>query len=440
MGGEDIASKRDSAHQIEVKLTKPFSAAVTTTGTHCYWRKSGNPKNPGLVREKQYETKKPLGPRINFDPRPTAYKTDGISDAQLREFKENLQQSTPTCLFLYHLDSGFIPSTVMDSEVILDLDTDEGCMMLADNCSKLLWMLARKCLGKSGPFEVANTRGQHTSKVWHAERVLCVNPSSAKTFLQLKKEITIIRWLRKKIWHYGNFENEAMRTGKRLESVARKRCETILKEEQNPKYCITETGLWKNPKYPQLACSPDGIITLQGEKNKLLEIKVLTMLHKISESDQEIYNLEEEDNPDPDDSTDKRKKLKPINPEKFEDEMTPKQKRSFYLKRNEEGCIKLKPTHAYNYQIQMSLDILELEECILCVYSETGCILVTVQYDQEFWEEKRYRLIQKHREMIIPEVILGRTKRWLPPCQLVYSCFHEDPHDDYFEDNNHAED
>ncbi|KAK3907409.1 Bifunctional purine biosynthesis protein PurH [Frankliniella fusca] len=256
--------------------------------------------------------------------------------------------------------------------------------------------------------------------------------------------MTIIKWMRKKLWRLEKFENESMRTGIRLESTARKKCESLLKEHVNQNYTIKETGLWKNPKFPQMACSPDGLITLPGEQTKLLEIKVLTVLNQTS--GEEICNSEEEDNPEGDNPQEEennpqkaktnKKKLQPVNPEKFEEEMTPEQKRRFYLKRNNEGDVVLKTSHAYNYQIQMSLNILELSECILCVFSETGCRLVTVEYDQSFWEEKRERLLQKHREILIPEAILGKTKRWLPPCELIYSKFHEDPEDPYFENDS----
>ncbi|KAK3918866.1 Tyrosine-protein kinase-like otk [Frankliniella fusca] len=412
-----------------------FWSPVTTTGKQCYWRVSGEGKNPGLLREKQYESRKLLAGRVNFDPRPTAFKTDGpISEEELKEFKEDLEKLTPTCLFLYHLDSGFIPSTVMDSEVVLDLETNEGLLMLTEECSKLLWKLAKKCDGQNRPFEVPNTMGQHTSIIWHQERALCVNPSSAKTFLGLAKDITIIKWMRKKIWLMENFENEAMREGKRLEGTARKKCEAKLKRECNEGYSIIETGLWKNPKYPQMACSPDGLIILAGEQTKLLEIKVLTMVNYSVPIPEDTNEVSKKDGGvKTQDKSTNYYNFKTINPENFEEEMTKEQRSNFYLKRNKEGEIELKPKHQYNYQIQMSLDILELSECILCVYSTTGCLLVTVKYDPFFWEEKRARLIHKHRELIIPEAILGRTKRWLPPVKIMYSEFHEDPTDNYFE-------
>ncbi|KAK3907408.1 Nucleoid-associated protein [Frankliniella fusca] len=89
------------------------------------------------------------------DPQPT------ITDEKLEEFKKDLQLSTPNCLFLYHLGSGFISNTLMGTEQILDVETDEGILKLAEECSKLLWKMAKKCDGQTGPFEVPNTRGQH---------------------------------------------------------------------------------------------------------------------------------------------------------------------------------------------------------------------------------------------------------------------------------------
>ncbi|KAK3908525.1 L-tyrosine/L-aspartate decarboxylase [Frankliniella fusca] len=83
------------------------------------------------------------------------------------------------------------------------------------------------------------------------------------------------------------------------------------------------------------------------------------------------------------------------------------------------------------------MDILQLEICEFAVLSgdaEKGwqMAVVTVQYNESFWREKRERLIQKHRHLLVPEHFLGRAVKNLPPRELVYSKFHEDYTDPHF--------
>lgn len=104
-----------------------------------------------------------------------------------------------------------------------------------------------------------------------------------------------------------------------------------------------------------------------------------------------------------------------VNPNNFEVEMTKEQRQNFYLKTDNAGRIILKPCHPYHYQIQMSLHICELQ---MLVRSGSEYIVVIVEYDSSFWHEKRLRLKNRHIQMVLPEVVIGRTKRWLEPIEL----------------------
>ena len=164
---------------------------------------------------------------------------------------------------------------------------------------------------------------------------------------------------------------------------------------------IEETGLWKNPKYLKLGCSPDGLIKSPlSTEIILLEIKVWMKAH--------------------------------IDPSVFDQYLTDKEKATFYLFRNSMGYIELKNNHSYYYQIQMNLDILELEWCHLLVCSESGHVVVPVRRNLAFWTEKRIRAIAKHRELIIPEKVTKRTLRWLAPLEIMYTEFHENAEDHFF--------
>lgn len=109
--------------------------------------------------------------------------------------------------------------------------------------------------------------------------------------------------------------------------------------------------------------------------------------------------------------------------------MTKEEPQRFYLLRLPTGVLQLKQTHTYYYQIQMSLDIMEMEWCHLMVYTLTGFTIVVVQRNVRFWNLKILKW---------PEFFLKRTLRHLPPIELVYSIYHEDCDDEYFKSHKYT--
>jgi len=80
----------------------------------------------------------------------------------------------------------------------------------------------------------------------------------------------------------------------------------------------------------------------------------------------------------------------------------------------------------------MSLDVLELEMAHLFVWSESGYVIVEVERDESYFKEKRGRLIAFHRNVLLPEHFTRRALHYLPPLEVLYEPFHEDPDDPYF--------
>ncbi|KAE8742063.1 hypothetical protein FOCC_FOCC012390 [Frankliniella occidentalis] len=319
-----------------------------------------------------------------------------MSKEKLEKKTSSLEKNIPSSLLLYQLES----LTDLSEE---DGDTpSEKIQQAAVACSKFIWSLNKKCEGMLKPFEeVEGTKGQTDSESWSMERSKCSTAFDCKTFLGLSSGQAKKNYLRKKIWRLDRVETAAMKYGKQMEGPARKVYAEKIKKVHSSLEVI-EAGLWKNPKYPTLACSPDGfIVSTKLQQPILLEIKCLSKEY--------------------------------IDPKHFEDQMTTDEIKRFYLVRNEEGLIELRKTHAYYYQIQMSL--LELNWCHLMVFSDAGDTIVPVQRDIDFWAEKRERLIKKHRELLVPEHILKRTVRHRHPLELVYPKFHEEPHDNFFSNN-----
>lgn len=357
---------------------------MTTTGQPCYWKRASNIRDPGLAATKDYSQQRRIDRRNTFDFRATRFQTEGpLGQARLKTFHGALREHLPQSLLMYHLGPLF-------DDPESPTEVSENMQLAAENAVRRMLAMKAQCEGKTEPFELPGTRGQDTSQRWAQERASRSTASDSKTFLGLTSDRAKRNYLRRKVWQLDAFESEAMRLGKQYEDGARRKYAEFLRSVGDDAE-IQLRGTMVNPKYPQLACSPDGIISIPSylESDILFEAKFLTKDH--------------------------------VNPDKFEEGMTPKESQRFYLRRNSEGVLYLKETHAYYYQIQMSLDILELEWCHLMVYSAAGYTIVPVQRDPNFWHEKRLRLIKRHRQMLLPEFTLRRTLRYLPPLVLEYN-------------------
>jgi len=348
-----------------------------------------------MIQEKQYATRKDIRRRVDYDPTPSAHKITGpISPDELEELKRRVLDRRPTSLLLYQL--GDITPPCGDGKPLSATLT-----WISQKCSRLMWEFNSIRLHHSMPFEVPNTRGQTEAAAWIVERCKRCTSSSAGRVLGLSGDKAQVHFLRQHVWGLDRFQSEAMAYGQQMEPVARNAYMADT-HATDPTYEMIETGLWVNPKYPTLACSPDGLLHHPINGTILIEVKVIT---------------------DP-----------AVDPRIFDTDLSGKKLTAFYLRRDPEDRERylLKPTHRYYHQVQMSLDILELDWCHLVVWSERGQVVAAVQRDASFWNEKRLRLIKYQREVILPELLLQRTKRHFPPIRITYPPFHEDERDPFF--------
>ena len=378
--------------------------AITTTGRPCYWRNVPPGKDPGFVSTKQYPLLRDVTRRNKRDPRPTARCDNSpMSLQKLEQLRKRLEEDSPTCLLLFHLEGHLDEMEGTENEVE-EIHNNDHLADATVQCSRLRWKLNRDCLGKDRPFEVPNTRNQADDEEWQRQRSFLSTAYDVKTFLGLTSGKAKKNYLRKKVWHRDRYVSKAMKEGKEMEATGRKAYEDLLRTYYSS-FKILETGLSRNPKYPQLGCSPDGLIKWpeglrEQEDLMLLEIKWYTKEH--------------------------------VDPAKFEEQLTEDERKRFYLLRLPNGELDLKRNHTYYYPIQMALDIVELEWCHLYVFSASGYAVVPIKYDPTFWNEKRGRTIKRHRELILPEHIFKRTLRHRQTIELMYPEFHEDANDDYF--------
>jgi len=271
-------------------------------------------------------------------------------------------------------------------------------------CSRLLWEKNQVRKTHTAPFEIPNTKNQRRSPTWQKERAIRCTASTCKRILGLTEESAKINFLRQHVWGLDRIETYAMRYGIEHEDEAR---EAYLEKIRriDPKIEVEVTGAWEHPKFPMLLCSPDGIVKSPGMiETILLEIKCLSLTH--------------------------------VNPAKFYETMSPEQCKSYYLKKLSDGRVALKQGHSYYSQVQMSLDILGLEQAHFFVWSKSGSVILPIYRDRSFFNEKRARLIAYHRNVLVPEYFLRRTVKGLPPVEVMYEEYHEDENDDYFLHND----
>lgn len=118
-----------------------------------------------------------------------------------------------------------------------------------------------------------------------------------------------------------------MECGKEMEGKALEE----YKSKRDGSCTIEGSGLWVNPKFPELACSPDGLVktTQGGEIIAVVEIKCPFVLADHTVDD-------------------------------FDSVLSKAQLSNFCLQRTEAGNLRLKRNHAYYFQVQMQMGVMEL--------------------------------------------------------------------------------
>ncbi|KAK3931163.1 Alkaline nuclease [Frankliniella fusca] len=390
--------------------------SVTCTGRECYWNKAPRPKNPGIIKEKgDYYPKRDTERRATFDPRAKRFQNEDVDIvARLLSLLKTSQDTKSlwslqlkTAAKKYEFNTPIVISDPIFADLIVDnydgppRDTET----VKVQCSIFFWLMHWVRNYHRTTLELQNTRGQTENGFWYSERCVRVTASVAKQVLGLTSPEAKMNFLRKHMWGLDKFESPGMIYGKESEPIAR---EEYIKEirKEDPQATVREMGTCINPDFPQLSCSPDGLLFSEVLGDRLLEIKCPVVL---AEGD----------------------------PNHFEQFLHQKQKWNFFLKRNKHGSLELKKTSQYYYQIQMSMAILNLTLCDFVVWSKNGMVKLTINFDMSFWQEKKKRLMAIHRSLFVPEHFFMRTPRFLLPQELTYPEFHEDHEDVYFV--NHVE-
>lgn len=361
---------------------------MSCTDRPCAWGQGSVTRDPGRIKDKAYGDDNHVR-RAYFDPRPT--KAQKKTEEELLQCRHRFLQNVQRLYVTEYIDT--------DRQILFDLHLDYYYPPFEETKENLLkvFPLCRLFLGNlkeashCGPYQVPDTISQSESKVWLGLHAVLITASVVKRAYHMKPE-GFKNFLRQHLWQMNAFKgNAATRYGLNNEKNARKKYEEDEKKD-DPTITVKPTGLWRNPKFMEFGCSPDGIVLPKKDgipKSWLLEIKCPPT-------------------------------IKACHPELFEAKLTKAQQGTFCLHRGSDNKIHLKEDHQYYYQVQFSMGILQMSRCAFLVWSPKGTFKETVKFDRKFFCELIDYLRPLHHKLIIPEYFLQRTWRNMEPCQLKF--------------------
>ena len=240
------------------------------TSKECSWNKGKKRnKDPRRLSGAKYPSKQKESsmPVIDFDPRPVQYRQ--VTSAQINCFVINLQS----------LSQNSEPSMWETQLKITYENYDLG------DPSTLHQKVNIPCenLTTAHLMEIPGTEGQSNSEQWFSERWCRLTASKCLPAYRLGKLIVeknpnapvdVFKFISHNIWGIDSepFQSFWMLYGLNSEAKA------ILKYENDTGRKVRSSGLWVNPKFPFLGCSPDGLV---GD-DTVIEIKSLKIFKEYS--------------------------------------------------------------------------------------------------------------------------------------------------------------
>ena len=315
------------------------------TSKECSWNKGKKrDKNPERLSEVKYPSKRKLSSThvIDFDPRPKSFRrvTSSHINGLLRDLQSISQKRNEISMWETQLEIKY------EDYQLEDVNLDH----LMNNAAAILQSLTPSKLKQS-----EGTDLQSANERWYCERWCRLTASQCLSACRIGRlvldgdpnaDVRAFKFISLHIWGINRepFQSYWMRYGLESEPKA------ILKYEEQSNTVVCKSGLWVNPNYPFLACSPDGIVGEDG----LLEIKSLKMF-----KDSTIESVVEKWSTLP---------------------KVVKQGQCLII---EDGQYILKSSHDYYYQIQMQLLVTERIFCDFVLYAENGPVSIERIYQNE---------------------------------------------------------
>ena len=153
----------------------------------------------------------------------------------------------------------------------------------------------------------------------------------------------------------------------------------IDKYEEQTKTTVCDSGLWVNPKYPFLGCSPDGLVG----KNGIIEIKFLKIVTSPNQS------------------------------------LVPKDVINRQCFKITDGTLELKRGHDYYYQMHLQCLVTEKKYCDFVLFAENGPVSIERIFKDEFVVADIVKfLASSWIKVIAPEIVEMHVPRNLHPLIL----------------------
>ena len=352
--------------------------STSCTSKECSWNKGKKrDKNPERLSEVKYPSKRKLSSThvIDFDPRPKSFRrvTSSHINGLLRDLQSISQKCNEISMWETQLEIKY------EDYQLEDVNLDH----LMNNTAAILQSLTPSKLK-----QIEGTDLQSANERWYCERWCRLTASQCLSACRIGRlvldgdpnaDVRAFKFISSHIWGINRepFQSYWMRYGLESEPKA------ILKYEEQSNTVVCKSGLWVNPNYPFLGCSPDGIVGEDG----LLEIKSLKIFkHSTIESVVEKWST------------------------------LPKVVKQGQCFITEDGQCILKSSHDYYYQIQMQLLVTERIFCDFVLYAENGPVSIERIYQNEHVINEIIKcLTALWKRVVAPELYEMRVPRNLLP-------------------------
>lgn len=309
---------------------------------------------------------------MQYDPRPLSMRNDTMQPGEVNGFITDLQSTNFDSMWGKLLQLQYADYQLCATEIAV---LKQKCIMFENSLHVLGY----------APVQVVP---QQRSLDWFYQRQYRINASVCHDVATIRSLKRVNSILSDYLWFKKDVSTKAMLYGQLHEATARTAfCE--LMQETFSGFSVVETGMWVNPAFPQIACSPDGLVTNPVlDEHGLVEIKCPQVIEN-------------------------------ANPLEAKNFLTAEQWQSFCLT-DSSGELRLKRNHKYYYQVQCQLGVTQLPWCYFVVWSKKGLFFEKVLADISFWSNLKAKLVAFHKEYFVPEFFEMRVPRNLEPMKLVW--------------------
>ncbi|KAK3913906.1 hypothetical protein KUF71_023324 [Frankliniella fusca] len=345
---------------------------MTCTSLPKVWDKGSLRRNPGAVRDTQYDSFKiNVKRRAYFDPRPTSRQTSDITQEQINTLLFDLMSNPEVTLFQKHLQMKYPQERYSP----LDLKyLSINCRNFINNIPSLQNSYQVYFHTNEGEkiYELPQTEGQRKSKQWQKYRSIYMTGTAAYSALHLSSVKAKKNFLRNHLWGLDIVQTKAMIYGVENEEKALDDYEKKRQKTDNTAAVAKDCGILNREDFPEAAASVDAITFSQNFRPRLVEVKCPYILRN-------------------------------HHPTSYKKVLKQSQRNSFCLGYSKERGNYLKKGSPYYSQVQHYLGLLGLEVCDFVVWSKKGTLIVEVKFDKEHWNEIKSAVLEVYWNLSVPE-------------------------------------